>query len=72
MRMPDQNIRPPPPHLTGHNLRRSNTPMRTRMTRRLHRRDLVSSIEVIRYCGDGFVTTTSTQRVSTLIFHLCH
>ena len=59
MRMRHHDINAPPPHLTRYNLRCCNTPMRTRMARSLYRSNLVSSVEVVRYGGDGFVTMAS-------------
>ena len=59
MRMPDHNTHTPPPHLVSYNLRCRNASMCTRMACSLYRRDLVSSIEMIRYSGDGFVTIVS-------------
>ena len=59
MRMSDHNVYAPTPHLIRYHLRRCNTPMRTRVTRSLYRSNLVSSVEVVRYGGDGFVTTIS-------------
>lgn len=59
MCMPDHNTHTPPPHLIRYNLRCRNASMCTRMACSLYRCDLVPSIEMIRYGGDGFVTIVS-------------
>ena len=59
MRMRHHDIDVPPPHLTRYNFRGCNAPMRTRVTRSLYRRNLVSSVEVVGYDGDRFVTIMS-------------
>jgi len=59
MRMLHQHIDAPPPHLARYNFRGSNAPMRTCMARSLYRCNLISSVEVVGYGSDRFVTIVS-------------